>query len=66
MPEAKSSQQIQEMLPTTALATEHRYEEPLDPWTERARRSRPQWTDEQQGALARVARGTRRTTRQPW
>ena len=31
-------------------------EEPLDPWTERARRLRPQWTTEQQGALARAAR----------
>ena len=37
-------------------ASDHRYEEPLDLWTERARRLRPQWTSEQQGAPARALR----------
>ena len=31
-------------------------EEPLSPWTERARRLRPQWTSAQQDALARALR----------
>ena len=31
-------------------------EEPLDPWTERARRLRSTWATEQQAALARALR----------